>query len=161
MQVSLHVEAKKCHGGFDLLRVDPSVAGKTVMIAGDTKVHTLSSSVYFPVNCGFNYCHQTLDNIYVLEGNSFVWHEHCELKPFTTYLMIDKRSEVQYPKSFTIVNDDEAATAVFDLNKKEEIINNKWYDLQGRRLSVPSASSVNSVLPKGVYIKGGKKIIIK
>ena len=152
----IHVEAKKCHGGFNLLRVDPSVAGKTVMIAGDTKVHTLSSSVYFPVNCGFSYCHQTLSNIYVLEGNSFVWHEHCELKPFTTYLMIDKRSEVQYPKSFTIVNDDEA-TAV------REVMNHEGgsetvHDLQGRRLSVPSASSV---LPKGVYIKGGKKVIIK
>lgn len=152
----IHVEAKKCHGGFNLLRVDPSVAGKTVMIAGDTKVHTLSSSVYFPVNCGFSYCHQTLSNIYVLEGNSFVWHEHCELKPFTTYLMIDKRSEVQYPKSFTIVNDDEAAGIVD--NNREPITNNRYYDLQGRRLSVPSASSV---LPKGVYIKGGKKVIIK
>ena len=152
----IHVEAKKCHGGFDLLRVDPSVAGKTVMIAGDTKVHTLSSSVYFPVNCGFSYCHQTLSNIYVLEGNSFVWHEHCELKPFTIYLMIDKRSEVQYPKSFTIVNDDEA-TGIVD-NNREPITNNRYYDLQGRRLSVPSASSV---LPKGVYIKGGKKVIIK
>jgi hypothetical protein len=73
--------------------------------------------------------------------------------------MIDKRSEVQYPKSFTIVNDDEA-TGIVD-NNREPITNNRYYDLQGRRLSVPSASSVNSVLPKGVYIKGGKKIIIK
>lgn len=147
----IHVEAKKCHGGFNLLRVDPSVAGKTVKIAGDTKVHTLSSSVYFPVNCGFSYCHQTLDDIYVLEGNSFVWHEHCELKPFTTYLMIDKRSEVQYPKSFTIVNDDEA-TAV------REVMNHEGgsetvHDLQGRR--------VNGQPQSGIYIKGGKKIIIK
>jgi hypothetical protein len=147
----IHVEAKKCHGGFNLLRVDPSVAGKTVKIAGDTKVHTLSSSVYFPVNCGFSYCHQTLDDIYVLEGNSFVWHEHCELKPFTTYLMIDKRSEVQYPKSFTIVNDDEA-TAV------REVMNHEGgsetvHDLQERR--------VNGQPQSGIYIKGGKKIIIK
>ena len=36
-----------------------------------------------------------------------------------------------------------------------------WYDLQGRRISVPSATSVPSVLPKGVYINNGKKIIIK
>ena len=34
----------------------------------------------------------------------------------------------------------------------------KIYDLQGRHLSVSSASSV---LPRGVYIKGGKKVIIK
>ena len=36
-----------------------------------------------------------------------------------------------------------------------------WYDLSGRRLSVPSASSVSSVLPPGVYIKDGKKIMVK
>ena len=33
------------------------------------------------------------------------------------------------------------------------------YDLSGRRLSVRSASSASSVLPKGVYIIGGKKVI--
>ena len=32
-----------------------------------------------------------------------------------------------------------------------------YYDLSGRRLSVPSASSSRSVLPKGVYIEDGKK----
>ena len=35
------------------------------------------------------------------------------------------------------------------------------FDLHGRRISVSSVSSVPSVLPKGVYIKGGKKVIIK
>ena len=35
------------------------------------------------------------------------------------------------------------------------------YDLTGRRLSVPSPSSVRSVLPKGVYIEDGKKRVRK
>ena len=35
------------------------------------------------------------------------------------------------------------------------------YNLQGQRISVNSDSSVNSVLPKGVYIKDGKKYLIK
>ena len=35
------------------------------------------------------------------------------------------------------------------------------YDLSGHRVSVSSASSVSSVLPKGVYIQGGKKYVIK
>ena len=34
-------------------------------------------------------------------------------------------------------------------------INGQWYDLSGRRISVPS------VLPKGVYIKDGKKVVVK
>ena len=33
----------------------------------------------------------------------------------------------------------------------------RLFDLSGRRLSVPSTSSVDSVLPKGVYIENGKK----
>ena len=35
------------------------------------------------------------------------------------------------------------------------------YDLSGRRLTVPSTSSVPSVLPKGVYIEDGKKRVRK
>ena len=35
------------------------------------------------------------------------------------------------------------------------------YDLSGRRVSVSSASSVSSVLPKGVYIQSGKKVVVK
>ena len=41
------------------------------------------------------------------------------------------------------------------LNSKHSTLN--CYDLSGRRLTVPSASSVGSVLPKGVYIEDGKK----
>lgn len=37
---------------------------------------------------------------------------------------------------------------------------NTFFDLSGRRLSVSSASPVPSVLPKGVYIKDGKKVAV-
>ena len=57
-----------------------------------------------------------------------------------------------------------------ETNGIKEIVNSQsansksdeaWYDLSGRRISVPSVSSASSVLPKGVYIYKGKKIIIK
>jgi hypothetical protein len=35
------------------------------------------------------------------------------------------------------------------------------YDLHGRRFSVPSVSSLNAVLPKGIYIVNGKKVYVK
>ena len=35
------------------------------------------------------------------------------------------------------------------------------YDLQGRRLSVPAVSSASSVLPPGIYIKNGKKVVVR
>ena len=53
-------------------------------------------------------------------------------------------------------------TAIHDLSSPEMVngqsSNAQWYDLSGRRLSVPSASSV---LPKGVYIKDGQKVMVK
>ncbi|MBO4802576.1 MAG: hypothetical protein J5545_12060 [Bacteroidaceae bacterium] len=39
--------------------------------------------------------------------------------------------------------------------------NHHPFDLSGRRLTVPSTSSVGSVLPKGVYIENGKKRVRK
>lgn len=35
------------------------------------------------------------------------------------------------------------------------------FDLSGRRLSVSSASSVSYMLPRGVYIRDGKKVLVK
>lgn len=35
------------------------------------------------------------------------------------------------------------------------------YDLSGRKVSVSSISSVSSVLPKGIYIVNGKKMVVK
>ena len=35
------------------------------------------------------------------------------------------------------------------------------YDLSGRRVSVSSASSVTSVLPKGIYVHNGRKFVVK
>jgi len=35
------------------------------------------------------------------------------------------------------------------------------YDLSGRRVSVASASSVTSVLPKGIYVRNGRKFVVK
>ena len=54
-------------------------------------------------------------------------------------------------------------TAIRDvntLNSKRSALNN-IFDLSGRRVSVSSASSVSSVLPRGVYIKDGKKVVVK
>ena len=35
------------------------------------------------------------------------------------------------------------------------------YDLSGRRISVPSVSSASSALPKGVYIRNGRKVVMQ
>ena len=53
-----------------------------------------------------------------------------------------------------------------DITNVKQIVKKKGkegvvYDLSGHRVSVSSASSVSSVLPKGVYIQGGKKFVVK
>ena len=56
-------------------------------------------------------------------------------------------------------------TSIHDLYSPEMVngisSNGQWYDLSGRRLSVSSAGSVPSVLPKGVYIRDGRKVAIE
>ncbi len=59
-------------------------------------------------------------------------------------------------RSFVLnFGDDEQTTGIFDVRDKIESRGaNAWYDLSGRKLSIkPSA--------KGVYIQGGKKVVIK
>jgi hypothetical protein len=82
-----------------------------------------------------------------------------------TFTLTIENGEEQYVA--TLLIDDETGIATPDskivnsksLNSKS--LNSKWYDLSGRSLSVSSASSVPSVLPKGVYIRNGKKFVVR
>ena len=57
---------------------------------------------------------------------------------------------------------DQAPTGIETLNTECGTLgDDHYYTLDGIRISVPSASSVKSVLPKGIYIRNGKKVIIK
>ncbi len=104
------------------------------------------------------------------------WGTLCTNLTGTRYVSSEIVSEMThslYPnmqRHFKIESDYEVftldiSTAIHDLAAPEMVngksSNGKWYDLSGRRLSVPSASSVPSVLPKGVYIKDGKKVVVK
>ena len=46
-------------------------------------------------------------------------------------------------------------------NSENEKMRNEVYDLAGRRISVPSGSSASSVLPKGIYIINGRRVLVK
>lgn len=75
------------------------------------------------------------------------------------YLQVLK-SSVGDSRSLSIVFDDDA-TAVFDLNDKSEMINDKWYDLQGRRVDGSRLTVNGSRLNPGIYIKNGRKVVVK
>ena len=74
--------------------------------------------------------------------------------PAGTYTLVVENSEEQYTATLTLPLDD---TAVRDI-PSDQIANNKssngkWYDLSGRQLSTPPA--------KGIYIRDGKKVVVK
>ena len=72
--------------------------------------------------------------------------------PEGTYTLVVENSEEQYTATLTLPLDD---TAVRDLPSivNCKLSNCKWYDLSGRQLSTPPA--------KGVYIREGKKVVVK
>ena len=66
-------------------------------------------------------------------------------------------------RAFVLNFGDETSDAT-RLNDKVKMINDKeagaWYDLQGRRMAHSQFSILNSQLKKGVYIHGGRKVVI-
>ena len=52
------------------------------------------------------------------------------------------------------LNFGDETNAVFDLNNKEEIINNNWYSLDGLKLD-------KAPTRKGLYIHNGRKVVVK
>ena len=55
-----------------------------------------------------------------------------------------------HSRSFSI---GDGTTGINSVPLNEEMINNHWYDLQGRKIQKPSKA--------GIYIQNGKKTIIK
>ncbi len=102
-----------------------------------------------------------------------IMHSNVVGTMFLTSSLVDDGYLKRYPDSklsFRIESDYEIftidiSTAIHDLAAPEMVngtsSDGQWYDLSGRRVSVSSASSVPSVLPKGVYIKDGRKVMVK
>ena len=63
-------------------------------------------------------------------------------------------SDGQQARQFVLNFDSGETTAVFDLNNNEQIINNNWYTLDGRKLD-------SKPTQKGVYINSGRKVVVK
>lgn len=81
------------------------------------------------------------------------------LRIYNTALTADEVQTLadQRPTSKTVGD----PTGIKDIENEKWKMGNVAYNLQGRPLSLPSASPVNSVLPKGIYIIDGKKVFIK
>ncbi|MBO4802422.1 MAG: hypothetical protein J5545_11270 [Bacteroidaceae bacterium] len=81
-----------------------------------------------------------------------------------TYSLTVENSEEQFTASLTLPLNVDAVRNLPSARPEGALSSERtlnFTDLSGRRLSVPTASSVRSVLPKGIYIQNGKKLIIK
>ena len=80
--------------------------------------------------------------------------------PEGTYTLVVENSEEQYTATLTLPLDD---TAVHDLPSDAMVnsksVNAKCYDLSGRQL--PQSSFLNHQLKRGIYIRDGKKVVVK
>ena len=148
----IHVKADDGHRGFCLLRVDPSLAGRTVRFTdGNIYVFLLQEGFSSHLSVFNSYCRQTKENVYVVEGNRYVLKQRCEIKPFTQYL--EPAEELENPPAYFTIVDVDNPTGIDEVKGQKTDDVEIYYDLQGRRL--------NGTLQRGLYIKNGKKTIIK
>lgn len=119
--------------------------------------------------------HPVMENTYIAakhgyylnsEQNSFVYNIHPEayLPPLTYYMTIQDRGDMSYIKpanggaskaKICVIGEDEP-TGITDLVDEAASASGKIYNLQG-----VVVGNTTEGLPKGVYIKNGRKIIVK
>jgi len=89
---------------------------------------------------------------YGCNGNDFVWIKNAgAVAAHRCWIEI---STANAPGRLTIVFEKEGTTEVNEVNEVNEVSDDSWYDLSGRKLDgEPTA--------KGVYIKDGKKVVVR
>ena len=96
-------------------------------------------------------------NLYLGSGNQLFWPSADKtIGAFRAYFRVDLSNTPSGVRAFSLhFGDEDDATGVVDVRRKmEEGRSDGWYDLSGRKLSKKPTQ-------KGVYIRNGKKIIIK
>lgn len=89
---------------------------------------------------------------YGCNGNDFVWIKTAGF--VAAHRCWIEISTANAPGRLTIVFEKEEATGVNEVSEVNEVSDDSWYDLSGRKLDgEPTA--------KGVYIKDGKKVVVR
>ena len=97
--------------------------------------------------------HLNPGEFYILKENKFVALEGNDqsMTP-ACKAVLTKPANVNLARVLNISGD--AVTAVFDLNDNGQMINDNWYDMNGRKLDAAPTK-------KGLYIKNGRKVVMK
>lgn len=134
-------------------------SNKTDIVSKDGKVSF--KSTYGPVTLTGG----DASNLFLVNENLLYWPtEDCTIQSFRAYFHVDLGPNSENPVKAFHMNLGDDATSIQDLqltiNNSGFTIHNDsdaWYDLQGRRIAKPA----NGQLPKGIYIHGGKAVVVK
>ena len=130
-----------------------------------TTTSTIELFTFYPVM--ENTCIAAKNGYYLnSEKNSFVYNENAEayIPPFTYYMTIQNRDDNSYilptdgkasVVEFRVIGADET-TGITDVEGAAALDAGKVYNLQG----VVVGDSVEN-LPKGIYIRNGRKVVVK
>ena len=135
---------------FDGVTIDPSKY--PVSLANDN-VHFIGYYDAFGISASD-------DDIYYMGAGSTLKHtaKARTLKACRAYFRFEEAAQA---RDITLDFGEGETTAICDLNDKSEMINDKWYDLQGRRVDGSRFTVNGSRLNRGVYIKNGRKLVVK
>lgn len=91
---------------------------------------------------------------YVLNGQNFIWVKDAgTLTANRCWLEMVPPTEA-HARTLAIVNEDEQTPTVINAVSSNETVTEVWYSLDGRRLNGKPAA-------KGVFIKNGRKVVVK
>lgn len=95
-------------------------------------------------------------NLFLSTDNTLYYPvEDNTIKPFRAYFHVDLSGGAEI-KAFVLRFGDET-TSIQHSPCAIQNDSDSWYDLQGRRIAKPA----NGQLPKGIYIHGGKAVVVK
>ena len=123
----------------------PNVIGDEDAFIGYAPVSANAAPMELPESSGNNNM-----QAYILIGNSFVRWTSGTLAPYRCFLWATQKFNTASPARMAIEVVDGEATGISDASRQNA--DNKVYDLQGRR--------VTNSAKKGVYVVGGKKVVV-
>ena len=150
--------------GLEIKEVTSIAKGEPVLLFAEEKfkeIEKFYTVTTDPVEAGSNLLKVapdggkkvTIGQVYMLYNDVFYYTQAGTIPAGSVYLTKPEQSRT---RGFYSLGGDDDTTAIYSasLNDNGGMINEKWYDLQGRRYdTIPTR--------KGIYIKDGNKVVIK
>lgn len=121
-----------------------SVAGNKLQ-GSDVRTTTTGGSVYYKLTYGSALGHESQFGWYYGADGGAAFDSPAH----KAWLALPAAAS----RSFFGLPDDDNTTGISSVESKQQDVNSVWYDLNGRRVIAPTS--------KGIYVKDGRKVVIK